>query len=175
LSWLWRDVQAEMARDPRIIETDRLFEGAPRRCWRATGGLSPAASRHGSAGSHTSSSAAANATPASTGSYASSVRSFFTFSGSKQRTPMYSSTGTRRFHTGSSDGPVEVEEEDEDAEDGPRASRRGAVAARTWAGFFSGLVFRLVWAGVRYSFWAVLRLFGFTFSGLAQWALRLFR
>jgi hypothetical protein len=68
-----------------------------------------------------------------------------------------------------------VEEEDEDEEDGPRASRRGAVAARTWAGFFSGLVFRLVWAGARYSFWAVLRLFGFTFSGLAQWALRLFR
>ena len=36
------EVQVEVALDKRIIVTDRLFEGAPRRCWKATAGLSPA-------------------------------------------------------------------------------------------------------------------------------------
>ena len=36
------EVQVEVASDKRIVVTDRLFEGAPRRCWKATAGLSPA-------------------------------------------------------------------------------------------------------------------------------------
>jgi len=41
LSSLWPQVCAEVARDPRVVVADRVYEGVTRRCWRATGGLSP--------------------------------------------------------------------------------------------------------------------------------------